>query len=1084
MRISRNQLKNLLFKGKRITQTTLYYLIDSVPNFADDNYVPGFIFQSDWSIIIDYIQNDVVVYNDETYACILANTGIEPTDTLYWKKILGKTAPSSITVGTVISGTIPSVTNVGTDHDAIFDFVLAEGDKGDAAIITVNSVETLAPGESATAENVGTLYAAVLNFGIPAGSVIHRTVIIPDNSIGRDGDWAFSTSSTSNVYFKTAGVWSLVNSNKGIQGETGPAIVSGAFVGNDLVFTKDDASTVTITGAATLLKGVKGDTGDKTIIYSTVNIPSNSLGNNGDWAFSTAVGSNVYFKAAGVWSLVNSNRGAQGVQGDSGTITIGTVTTLAPGSSVTVTNVGTAENAILNIGIPAGHDGTDGKGVVSITLISTVGLVKTYRILFTDATIFDYTVTDGANGAGSGDVNGPASATAGNFASLDATGKNLSDSGKKAADFQPAGSYLVAADIAGKVNTTRTINTKALSADVVLGPDDLNDASSAHKFVSATDISNWNAKQAALGFTPVNTANISTDVVADAASTTKVPSVKTIKEYADGLVAGLLDYRGAYDASTNLYPATGGSGLAGVVMKGDMYIVSVAGVLNSKAIHIGDYIIALVDAPGQTNSNWDTLDTNLGYAPEDSANKSTTLSTDQASNTKYPTVKSVYDWAIGLFATISNLALKAPIANPSFTGTVALGTSPTMTTPAITGLPTGTGVASAATASTLAARDANGNLLANNLLSDYATTATAAGTTTLTVASKFQQFFTGTNIQTVVMPVATTLTNGQQWNVVNNSSGIVTINTSGGNTLVALPAGNSALITCINTAGGTGVASWNVSYYPNTPSAGGGTNGQRALTISTSAPSGGADGDVWYQYFAPVNIQTFLTTTGAGTWTVPSNWNNASNSIEVLGGGAGGNSGGGTKGPGGGAYSKVVNQTISGSIAYSVGVGGTVGSGGDTWFGNAAYGSAIVAAKGGTISAGGAAASGIGTTKYSGGNGESSYNNSAGGGAAGPNGNGNNGGGYASGGSADAGFGGAGGYAGAGSPGTEWDASHGCGGGGGGSNIGAGGPGGLYGGGGSSSQTAASKGGQGIIVITYSAVPPTITYIKVAGTWR
>jgi hypothetical protein len=43
---------------------------------------------------------------------------------------------------------------------------------------------------------------------------------------------------------------------------------------------------------------------------------------------------------------------------------------------------------------------------------------------------------------------------------------------------------------------------------------------------------------------------------------------------------------------------------------------------------------------------------------EDLANKSTSVTTDQASNTKYPSVKAVYDWAVGLFATISNLALK------------------------------------------------------------------------------------------------------------------------------------------------------------------------------------------------------------------------------------------------------------------------------------------------------------------------------------------------------------------------------------------------------------------------------------------
>jgi hypothetical protein len=76
-----------------------------------------------------------------------------------------------------------------------------------------------------------------------------------------------------------------------------------------------------------------------------------------------------------------------------------------------------------------------------------------------------------------------------------------------------------------------------------------------------------------------------------------------------------------------------------------------------------------------TGSNTGDNATNTQYSglaasKEDTANKSTSITTDQASNTKFPSVKSVYDWATGLFATISNLALKAPIANPTFTGTV------------------------------------------------------------------------------------------------------------------------------------------------------------------------------------------------------------------------------------------------------------------------------------------------------------------------------------------------------------------------------------------------------------------------------
>lgn len=54
----------------------------------------------------------------------------------------------------------------------------------------------------------------------------------------------------------------------------------------------------------------------------------------------------------------------------------------------------------------------------------------------------------------------------------------------------------------------------------------------------------------------------------------------------------------------------------------------------------------------------DAKQNSLGFTAENVSNKSTSVTTDQASNTKYPSVKSVYDWAVGLFATIANLALK------------------------------------------------------------------------------------------------------------------------------------------------------------------------------------------------------------------------------------------------------------------------------------------------------------------------------------------------------------------------------------------------------------------------------------------
>jgi hypothetical protein len=229
----------------------------------------------------------------------------------------------------------------------------------------------------------------------------------------------------------------------------------------------------------------------------------------------------------------------------------------------------------------------------------------------------------------------------------------------------------------------------------------------------------------------------------------------------------------------------------------------------------------------------------------------------------------------------------------------------------------------------------------------------------------------------------------------------------------------------------------------------------------------------------------YLTATGAGSWTVPSDWS-STNKIEVIGGGGGGAGGGNGGGGGGGAYSAISNLSLTAgnSVSYSIGVGGNSGhdvstNGGDTWFNNAtslascvtAGSSVCVGAQGGVASGnGGAAGSGVGTTTYSGGN-WVVYD--GGGGAAGPGGNGGTSTSYSVGGNGDPSGtgGGAGGSTANGGNGTTWDSTHGSGGGG--SAIGDY-TGGLYGGGSGGGPdyqqgTHTNAGGQGIIVITYTS---------------
>lgn len=111
-------------------------------------------------------------------------------------------------------------------------------------------------------------------------------------------------------------------------------------------------------------------------------------------------------------------------------------------------------------------------------------------------------------------------------------------------------------------------------------------------------------------------------------------------------------------------------------------------------------------------------------------------------------------------------------------------------------------------------------LEAPNFISGYATTATAAGTTTLIVASKYQQYFTGSTTQTVVMPVTSTLVTGQSWLIVNNSSGNLTVNASDSSLILTMTPNTQAVITCISTSV-TSNAGWNNQYVLNqlTPSA-------------------------------------------------------------------------------------------------------------------------------------------------------------------------------------------------------------------------------------------------------------------------
>jgi len=116
------------------------------------------------------------------------------------------------------------------------------------------------------------------------------------------------------------------------------------------------------------------------------------------------------------------------------------------------------------------------------------------------------------------------------------------------------------------------------------------------------------------------------------------------------------------------------------------------------------------------------------------------------------------------------------------TGAVVLGTSPTISLPTI-----------------------------NNINMGFTSTATAAGSTTLTASSNHYQRFTGTTTQTIVLPVTSTLVAGVAYSIENASTGNLTVNSSGGNLVVTVIPGVTVQCMCIGTTLTT-AADWDPEY--------------------------------------------------------------------------------------------------------------------------------------------------------------------------------------------------------------------------------------------------------------------------------
>ena len=244
---------------------------------------------------------------------------------------------ATVQVGTTTTGapgTNASVTNTGTESNAVLNFVIpagttgatgangATGADGTAATVQVGTTTTGAPGTNASVTNTGTESNAVLNFVIPAGAT---------GATGADG-----TAATVQVGTTTTGApgtnASVTNTGTESNAVLNFVIPAGATGANGATGADGTAATVQVGTTTTGAPGTNAsvtNTGTESNAVLNFVIPAGATGANG----------------------------ATGADGTAATVQVGTTTTGAPGTNASVTNTGTENNAVLNFVIPAGATG-------------------------------------------------------------------------------------------------------------------------------------------------------------------------------------------------------------------------------------------------------------------------------------------------------------------------------------------------------------------------------------------------------------------------------------------------------------------------------------------------------------------------------------------------------------------------------------------------------------------------------------------------------------------------------------------------------------------------------------------------------
>jgi hypothetical protein len=232
-----------------------------------------------------------------------------------------------------------------------------------------------------------------------------------------------------------------------------------------------------------------------------------------------------------------------------------------------------------------------------------------------------------------------------------------------------------------------------------------------------------------------------------------------------------------------------------VTVSGNLTVSGTTTTVNTETINLADNIITLNSNEAGTPSQ------NAGIEVERGTSTNVAFQWNETTDVWEYTVDGTnYIPVVGTTATqtLTNKTLTSPVIG-------SIVNTGTLTLPTITDTLVGRATTDTLTNKTLTLP------VIDNIKLGYTTTATATGTTTLTVSSNRQQLFTGSSTQTVVLPVTSTLVAGMSYDIENNSTGNLTVNSSGGNLVATVVPGTNLHVVCIGTTLTT-AADWDAEF--------------------------------------------------------------------------------------------------------------------------------------------------------------------------------------------------------------------------------------------------------------------------------